>query len=74
MLDTVQQIGLVFINLLVGRSNDHWLASPTHAGGYHAGMWIFTVIAVLSVLCSFALWSVETGPNSHGLETRTTRL
>jgi MFS family permease len=74
MLDSVQQLGLVVINLLIGWANDHWLASTTHAAGYHAGMLMFTAIAVLAVLCAFALWRVETGPSSHGLETITTRL
>jgi len=74
MLDAVQQLGLVVINLLIGRVNDHWLASATNAAGYRAGLWIFTSIAVLAVLCAFALWRVETGPSSHGLETTTTRL
>jgi MFS family permease len=74
MLDSVQQLGLVVINLLIGWANDHWLASATHAAGYHAGLLMFTAIAVLAVLCAFALWRVETGPSSHGLETITTRL
>ena len=74
MLDSVQQLGLVVINLLIGWANDHWLASATHAAGYHAGMLMFTAIAVLAVLCAFALWRAETGPSSHGLETITTRL
>lgn len=72
MLDTVQQIGLVIINLLIGWANDHWLASAKNAAGYHAGLWIFTGIAVLAVLCAYALWRVETGPSAHGLETITT--
>jgi MFS family permease len=74
MLDSVQQLGLVVINLLVGWANDHWLASAANAAGYHAGMWIFTAIAVLAVLSSYALWRVETGPAAHGLETITTEL
>lgn len=74
MLDTVQQLGLTAINLLIGWTNDHWLAGPTNSAGYHAGMLIFTVIALLSVLCAFALWRVEMGPKAHGLETITTRL
>ena len=74
MLDTVQQLGLIAINLLVGWANDHWLASATNAAGYHAGMWIFTGIALSTVLCAFALWRVETRPGNHGLETITTRL
>jgi MFS family permease len=71
MLDTVQQVGLVLINLLIGWANDHWLASATNAAGYHAGMWMFTAIAVLAVVCAFALWRVETGSSAHGLETIT---
>ena len=74
MLDSVQQLGLVVINLLIGWANDHWLASATHGAGYHAGMLMFTAIALLAVLCAFALWRVETGASSHGLETITTRL
>lgn len=74
MLDSVQQLGLVIINLLIGWANDHWLASATNRAGYHAGLWMFTAIAVLAVLIAFALWRVETGPSAHGLETITTRL
>jgi MFS family permease len=73
MLDSVQQLGLVVINLLIGWANDRWLASAANAAGYHAGMWMFTGIAVLAVVCAFALWRVETGPSAHGLETITTR-
>ncbi|HEV2288370.1 MAG TPA: MFS transporter [Candidatus Acidoferrales bacterium] len=74
MLDSVQQLGLVVINLLIGWANDHWLASAVNAAGYHAGLWMFTAIAVLAVFIAFALWRVETGPATHGLETITTRL
>jgi MFS family permease len=74
MLDTVQQAGLVIINLLIGWANDRWLASAKNAAGYHAGLLMFTGIAVLAVLCAFALWRAETGPSAHGLETITTRL
>jgi MFS family permease len=73
MLDSVQQLGLVLINLLIGWANDRGLASAANAAGYDTGMWIFTGIAVLAVLCAFALWRVETGPSAHGLETITTR-
>jgi sugar phosphate permease len=73
MLDTVQQIGLVIVNLLIGWADDHWLASATHAAGYHAGMLIFTGIAALAVVFAFLLWRVETGPETHGLESITTK-
>jgi hypothetical protein len=36
-------------------------------------MLMFTGIALLSVLCAFALWRAETGPEAHGLETITTK-
>lgn len=71
MLDSVQQLGLVIINLLIGRANDHWRASAQNAAGYHAGLVIFTGIAVLAVVMAYALWRVETGPSAHGLETIT---
>jgi MFS family permease len=71
MLDTIQQVGLVAINLLIGWSNDHWLASAANPGGYHASLWIFTTIAALAVVCAMLLRRVETGPRAHGLETIT---
>jgi MFS family permease len=73
MLDTIQQVGLVAINLLIGWANDRWRASAVNPAGYHASMWMFTVIAVLAVLCAMALWRAETGPHASGLETITTR-
>jgi MFS family permease len=69
MLDTIQQVGLVAINLMIGWANDRWLASATNPSGYHASMWMFTGIAVLAVVCALALWRVEMGPHAHGLET-----
>jgi hypothetical protein len=71
MLDTIQQIGLVVVNLMIGWANDRWLASATNPAGYHASMWMFTAIAVLAVLCALGLWKVERGPGAHGLETIT---
>jgi predicted MFS family arabinose efflux permease len=67
------QIGLVGINLLIGWSNDHWLASATNPAGYHASMWLFTGIALLAVFSAVWLRVVETGPRAHGLETITTQ-
>ncbi|HWW84065.1 MAG TPA: MFS transporter [Vicinamibacterales bacterium] len=71
MLDTIQQIGLVAINLMIGWANDRWLASANNPAGYHASMWMFTGIAALAVIFALALWRVETGPDAHGLETMT---
>jgi sugar phosphate permease len=71
MLDSVQQLGLVIINLLIGWTNDHWLASAANPAGYRASLWTFTAIAVLAVFIAYMLWRVEKGPSSHGLETIT---
>jgi MFS family permease len=71
MLDSVQQLGLVIINLLIGWTNDRWLASAVNPGGYGAGLLTFTGIAVLAVCIAYVLWRVEKGPSSHGLETIT---
>jgi sugar phosphate permease len=69
MLDTIQQVGLVAVNLLIGRTNDRWRASAVNPAGYHASMWMFTAIAIMAVACAFALWRTESGPHGHGLET-----
>jgi MFS family permease len=69
MLDTIQQIGLVGLNLAIGATNDHWLASAANPTGYRASMVVFTVVALLAVSCGILLRRVETGPRAHGLET-----
>ena len=71
MLDSVQQLGLVILNLLIGWINDRWLASAANPGGYGASILTFTGIAVLAVIIAYVLWRVESGPGSHGLETIT---
>jgi len=72
MLDSVQQLGLVIINLLIGWTNDHWLASAANAAGYRPSLCIFTGMAVLAVCIAYVLWRSEKGRSSHGLETITT--
>ena len=69
VVDAIQQIGLVGMNLLIGWSNDRWLAGPANPAGYRPGMWIFTAFALLAVCCAIALRRVETGPRAKGLET-----
>lgn len=69
VVDAIQQLGLVLMNLLIGWSNDHWLAGPANPAGYRPGMWIFTALALLAVCCAIALRRVETGPRAQGLET-----
>jgi MFS family permease len=73
MLDTVQQIGLVLLNLLIGATNDYWMASATNTAGYRPGMWVFTGFGLLAVITSIWLRKVETGPHAQGLETITTK-
>ena len=71
IVDAFQQSGLVAANLLVGWSNDRYLAGAAHPGGYDLGMWIFTMFAVAAVFSAVLLRRVETGPQAHGLETIT---
>jgi MFS family permease len=71
MLDAIQQLGLVVINLLIGWSNDHNLASAANPAGYRPSLWIFTGVAVAAVLVALLLRRAETGPGAHGLETIT---
>jgi MFS family permease len=71
LMDAIQQAGLAGVNVMIGWSNDHWLASGANPAGYRPGMWIFTSLAVLAVLFSLILRRVETGPRAHGLETIT---
>ena len=62
MLDSVQQLGLVIINLLIGWTNDHWLASAANPAGYRASLYTFTGIAVLAVLHRLRVMACRKGP------------
>ena len=72
LMTMIQNIGLAGLNLLVGWANDYGHAGPENPSGYHLGMWIFSVLGVLGVVCAWLLRQRETGPHGHGLETITT--
>ena len=72
LMTMIQNIGLAGLNLLVGWANDYGHAGPENPAGYHLGMWIFSVLGVLGVVCAWLLRQRETGPHGHGLETITT--
>jgi MFS family permease len=73
VVDAVQQVGLVGANLLIGWTNDRWLADAANPAGYRPGMWLFTAFAGVAVFAAIVLRWVETGPHAHGLETLTAR-
>ncbi|HUJ96459.1 MAG TPA: MFS transporter [Terriglobales bacterium] len=72
LMTMIQNIGLAGLNLLVGWANDYGHAGADNPAGYRLGMWIFSVLGVLGVLCAFLLLQRETGPHGHGLESITT--
>jgi len=72
LMTMIQNIGLFGFNLVIGWANDFGHASAENPGGYHLGMWIFSVLGFLGVFFSFLLHERETGPHGHGLETITT--
>ncbi|MCU0294055.1 MAG: MFS transporter [Thermoanaerobaculaceae bacterium] len=69
LMTMIQNIGLFGFNLLIGWSNDHWLASAANPTGYRAGLWIFSCLGLFGLLFAFLLRRAETGPHAHGLET-----
>jgi MFS family permease len=73
VVDVVQQVGLVGANLLIGWTNDRWLADAANPAGYRSSMWIFTAFAIVAAFAAIVLRWVETGPHAHGLETLTAR-
>jgi MFS family permease len=72
LMTMIQNIGLFGLNLLVGWANNYGHASASNPGGYHLGMWIFSILGFLGVLFAFLLRQRELGPHGHGLETITT--
>jgi MFS family permease len=73
LMTMIQNIGLFGFNLLIGWTNNIGNASAENPGGYHLGMWIFSILGFLGVFFAFLLHERETGPHGHGLETITTR-
>jgi MFS family permease len=71
LMTMIQNIGLAGFNLLIGWSNDHWLASAANPAGYTPGLWMFSVLGFLGMLFAILLRRQEAGPNAHGLETIT---
>ena len=69
VMTLIQQVGLLGMNWLIGRTNDLAGASVANPGGYAPGMWIFSILGFLALFFAFMLRRVETGPNAHGLET-----
>jgi MFS family permease len=72
LMTMIQNIGLFGFNVLIGKVNDIGHASAENPGGYHLGMWIFSILGFLGVFFAFLLHERETGPHGHGLETITT--
>jgi MFS family permease len=73
LMTMIQNVGLFGFNLLIGWTNKIGNASAENPGGYHLGMWIFSILGFLGVFFAFLLHERETGPHGHGLETITTR-
>jgi len=71
LMTMIQNIGLAGFNLLIGWSNDHWLASAANPAGYTPGLWMFSVLGFLGMLFAILLRRQEAGPHAHGRETIT---
>ena len=72
LMTMMQNLGLFGFNLVIGKANDLGHAGAANPGGYHMGMWIFSILGFLGMLFAFLLRQRETGPHGHGLETITT--
>jgi MFS family permease len=68
LMTVIQQIGMMLFPLIIGWANDYSHASAANPGGYHLGMWFFSILGVSGLIFSYLLRKSETGPNGHGLE------
>ena len=64
----IQQIGMALFPVVIGAANDYSGASATNPGGYHLGMWIFSILGILGLIFAYLLRKAETGLEGHGLE------
>jgi MFS family permease len=72
LMTLIQQIGLFFLNWMVGWANDNRGASEQNPEGYALGMLFFSVLGFLGFFFAYMLRRSETSSNAHGLETITT--
>ena len=68
LMTMFQNIGLYGFNQIIGFSNDINHASVSHPSGYHAGLWVFSILGFLGFLFAMLLRLNERGPNALGLE------
>jgi MFS family permease len=68
LMTMIQNIGLFGFNIVIGWSNDFSKASVENPGGYHLGMWIFSMLGFFGLFFAFLLRRNEMGPNKFGLE------
>lgn len=73
LMTMIQQIGFFLLNLLIGTANDYSHAGLENVGGYALGMWIFSILGFIGMALAILLRIRETGSESHGLETITTK-
>ena len=68
LMTVIQQVGMFLFPLIIGWANDYSHASAANPGGYHLGMWFFSILGILGLIFSYLLRKAETGPDGHGLE------
>ena len=68
LMTLIQQIGMALFPVVIGAANDYSGASATNPGGYHLGMWIFSILGILGLIFAYLLRKAETGSEGHGLE------
>ncbi|MCB0832604.1 MAG: MFS transporter [Bacteroidetes bacterium] len=73
LMTLCQQVGMAAIPWLIGFLNDFFEAGPENHSGYAPGMWLFSILGLFGVFFAYMLKRAESGPQSHGLETITTK-
>ena len=71
LMTMIQTIGLFGFNIVIGHANDISRASAANPDGYHAGMWIFSILGFFGLFFALLLRRSELGVHSHGLENGT---
>ncbi len=55
LMTMIQNIGLTLFNLIIGFSNDLFMAGPDNPQGYIVGMYIFSICGILGMIYSLLL-------------------
>jgi len=71
LMTMMQNLGLLTFNLIIGWANVYDHAGRDNPGGYNLGMWIFSFLALVALICALQLRRRELLSRGHSTDIST---